>query len=325
MSPLIWMKIIIVYSYPLITLIGLITNSVSFVIFSRKRFKNTIFSTYMSCFILCQSLNLILPLNKLLELNFNIYFSRLSNFCCKIRNIYPHFNLANSVWLLVVISFDRYLSISHPSRFLIRKKFSFQIITCFCVIIFNMCALSPTWLYHLKYQYLYVNSTNRTDVVMVSRCVTPGIWLETYEMLHVSINPFFFMILFTLLTLKNVFKSRNKINSSSKQTINNDRHFAISSIATNVLFLILNFPHFFLMIINDDYTRLFVNSKDLLLFLQTTFLFLLYMNFISTFLVNYFLNSIFKSELEKFLVRNQIILTGNKETKSKFRTSSKFP
>ena len=115
------------------------------------------------------------------------------------------------------------------------------------------------------------------------------------------------MILFTFLSLKNVMKSRNKINSnsssSSKKTIKNDRKFAISSITINVLFLILNFPHLFLGLVNG-YTTIFENFKDLFLFLQGVFLFFLYINLISTFFVHYCVNSIFKSEFEQFKCRN---------------------
>jgi hypothetical protein len=304
MSSLISLRTIIVYTLPVITLIGLFINSLSFMIFSRKRFNKTIFSTYMRCFILIQTLNLILPINRFLELNLNLYFSRISNFCCKLRNVFSHLFLANSAWLLAVISFDRYLSVSYPNRYLFRKKVKFQVITCFCVIAFNFSTLSPTWLY-------YLNETNITNQSMIpSTCVSPSNWLDTLELFQLSINPFFFMILFTFLTIKNVFKSRNKINqktngqSTSKQ---NDRKFVISSIAINICFLILNFPHFFLKIIKE-YTKLFNNSKDLLALLQAIFLFLLYINLISTFLVQYLVNSIFKSEFEIFLFRNRISL-----------------
>ena len=305
MSSLIWIRTIIIYTLPVITLIGLFTNSLSFMIFSRKRFNKTIFSTYMRCFILIQTLNLILPINRFLELNLNLYFSRISDFCCKLRNIFSHIFLANSAWLLAVISFDRYLSVSYPNRYLFRKKVKFQVITCFCVIAFNFTTLSPNWLY-------YLNETNITNqsFLIPSTCVSLSIWLDTLELFQLCINPFFFMILFTFLTIKNVLKSRNKINQKTNgqsKFKQNDRKFVISSISINICFLLLNFPHFFLKIIKE-YTKLFDNLKDLFALLQTIFLFLLYINLISTFLVQYLVNSIFKSEFDNFLFRNRISL-----------------
>ena len=136
-------KAIIVYSFPIITLIGLITNTITLAIFSRKRFQNTIFSTYFRFFIAFQSLNLILPINKILEFNFNIYFSRISNFTCKLRNFYGYFNLTCSAWLLVAISLDRYLCIAYPSRFLFRKKLLFQILTNQLVPILDCSIIVP--------------------------------------------------------------------------------------------------------------------------------------------------------------------------------------
>ena len=315
MSALILIKTIIAYSFPFITLIGLITNSLSFVIFSRKRFQNTIFATYWRFFIVFQSLNLlVLPINKMLEFNFNIYFSRISTFCCKIRNVYPNYNILTFSWILVFISFDRYLSISYPSKFLFRKKSMFQIKICICLIIFNLVYITPTWFYYLK-------ETNSTQIIfnqttnIMRRCSSPGLWLETFELFQLNLIPFFFMIFFTLLTLKNLFNSRRKINqstmisssssSSSTKQINNDRKFAITSIAINFLFLILNFPFLFLLIINE-YTKLFVNLNHILTFLQTVSIFFLYINFTSTFFIHYFANSMFKTELKWLLFGNTV-------------------
>ena len=64
MSMLTTFKLIIVYSFPLIALIGLITNTISFVIFSRKRFrirKKLFFQLIISCFIICFNFCLYTP------------------------------------------------------------------------------------------------------------------------------------------------------------------------------------------------------------------------------------------------------------------------
>ena len=128
---LVLIKEIIVYSFPVITLIGLITNTTSFVIFSRKKFQNTIFSTYFRFFITFQNLNLILPINKILEFNFNIYFSRISNFTCKLRIAFLYVNFAIAAWFLVIISIDRFLAISLPAKFISRLLFCFIMVLLF--------------------------------------------------------------------------------------------------------------------------------------------------------------------------------------------------
>jgi hypothetical protein len=148
MSFLIWPKKIIVYSFQAITFIGLITNTILFVLFSRKRFQNTIIKTYLRMFIVFQTLNLILPRIKIFELNLNKYF------ICSLRFFYKNFHFSNAAWLLVVISIHRYLSISYPKQFLFRKKHLFQTILCCFIFVFK------SWFYYLK--DFETNQTNKT-------------------------------------------------------------------------------------------------------------------------------------------------------------------
>ena len=293
---LVLIKEIIVYSFPVITLIGLITNTTSFVIFSRKKFQNTIFSTYFRFFITFQNLNLILPINKILEFNFNIYFSRISNFTCKLRNFYGYFNLACSAWLLVAISLDRYLCIAYPTRFLFRKKVLFQILACFIIIVFHVCYFVSSWFYYLK--ETRISSTNETlnQTRKIYKCVPSGIETDIMELFEHILIPFFLMILFTSLTSRHVFQSR-KIVCSTLTTINNDRRFAISSITINILFVLFNLPQFLLNMIND-YTLLFANHLYLLRVLQSITYFFHFTDLISIFFINYFVNSIFKKEFD---------------------------
>ena len=163
MALLVWLKIIIVYLYPLVVMLNMASNFVSFVIFSRKRFENTVFVIYIRCFVLFQTLNLIImPINKLLEFNFDVYFSQISNLACKFRYYYGNVNYSICSWLLVVVSFDRYLSISYPKRFIYRQKRFFQIIVCFVTIGFNACFYTSSFFYYLKET---LNETNNQTVI----------------------------------------------------------------------------------------------------------------------------------------------------------------
>ena len=202
MSALIWLKSIIAYTYPAVSLFGLITNSISFVIFSRKRFQNTIFSTYFRLYLLFQTLNLILlPINKMLELNNNVYFSKISNFTCKLRFFYPNFNLANAAWLLIIISIDRYLSISHPTKFLFKKKYSFHSFVCSSIILFHIFYYVPNWFYYLKEDYKIMNNQTMINLTSIKsyKCVSAGVWVEIMGLLQQIMIPFILMGLFTVL------------------------------------------------------------------------------------------------------------------------------
>ena len=287
---ILWMKTVIVFTFPAITFIGLIINPISFIIFSRKRFKNATFSTYYRCFILFQTFSLILPINKMFELNFKIYFDSMSDLMCKLKYFYGYFNIANAAWFLVVISIDRFLSITYPVGFLCRKKKWFQFLT-FCFIInFNITFLTPTWFYYIKKTSQTINDTN-----IINYCISHAVWVDFLELFHQVLIPFMLMILFTVSTASYVFKSRKLTNNT--KTIKNDLKFTVLSISFNILFLLFNFPHFLLYMMKE-YSHLFdEDSINLFELLQSFAYFLLYLNLISTFFINYFINSMFRKEI----------------------------
>ena len=312
MSMLIMFKTIIVYSLPAITLIGLITNSISFVIFSRKRFQNTIFSTYMRIYLVFEAMNLTLPINKMFELNFGIYFGLMSNFLCKFRKFFGNYNYAITPSILVIISFDRYLSIAYPAKFTFRKKPLFQIlISCF-IIGFNLCLYIPFWFFYLKEKTL--NETyNQTLLVITYECVPPTFWVRFINVFQQFLIPFSLMFLFTLLSIRTIFSSRKAASNNSSITKSRDMKFAVSSITINILFLIFSSPLFTLFLIND-YSNLFENQSDLYKLIQALFYFLSYFNSTSNFFASYYSNSLFKKEFETLICRK------NKYTSTSLKT-----
>ncbi len=240
-----------------------------------------------------------MPINKVFELNYNSYFSKISNFTCKLRFIYPYFNNSNASWLLVVISIDRFVSISHPRKFLLKKKPWFQHIISFSIIIFHIFFYIPTWFnYYLKEQTKVTNETIKNNKTNRSyKCVTVGIWIELMGLMQQIIIPFIIMALFTILAWMTVFKSRLKAATTRS---NKDIKFTIASITINIQFLILNLPYFLIGVIYE-YTNVFDNEKNLFYFLNALTYFLVYSNMGSTFLINYFVNSIFKIEVKTIL------------------------
>ena len=288
-------RTIMTYTFSVISIIGLITNSITFVIFSRKKFKNTIFSTYFRAFLLFQCLNLIMPVNKMLEFNLNLYFSKISNLTCKLRYFYSFPNYAITAWFLVAISFDRYLSIAFPSKYQFRKSKLFQILTSLVIICYNYCFYIPCWFYYIK--ETRKNESNETKINL--KCISPGIWANMMDLFQSILMPFLIMIFFTSLTIKTIYRSRQiVINSTGLRS--KDIKFAVSSITINVLFLIFNLPNFIITLIYD-YSDFFVNLNNLFIVLQSFCLFVFYINLSSTFFINLAVNSLFRKEIETIL------------------------
>ena len=167
---------------------------------------------------------------------------------------------------------------------------------CFSVILFNICLSTPTWFYHIAKRTTTSKILNDTSV----SCAPYSLWVDIFEILHQIMIPFVLMFLFTFMMVKYVFKSRIKttnFSTSSSNTSSNDRKFAISSTTINIMFLLFNFPHFE-MYFFKQYSNLYQNSLQLFSLLEALTYFLLYVNLITTFFINYIVNSMFKSEFE---------------------------
>ena len=305
MKTLIFIKTIVIYLYFAIIMTGLITNTLTFVVFSRKRFKNTIFSTYFRFYIIFQTFNLVLPFNDVLELNFNINFSNLSNFTCKISNFIEYYNFSIPAWLTVFISIDRFITIAYPDKFLIKNRFKFQLQIFFSIAIFNFFFYLPILLFHLEKSETFNNQTNMTEIEYT--CEGVGIWFYLLDLFQSILLPFTLMILTSIFTIKKVFDSRKLINNNKYKS--KDIKFATITIITNFLFLAYSVPYFIYTLITD-YTSLFEQlDPDLIVLFYSFVYFCLYLQFVDVFFVNFFLNSIFKSELTILLLqkRNKIV------------------
>ena len=297
MKAVYWFKTIIVFMYLAITMTGLITNTLSFVVFSRKRFSNTIFSTYFRLYIIFQTLNLILPINQALELNFNIYFVKLSNFTCKFFTYLAFFNSSIPAWLLVLISIDRFISIAYPTKFLFKNTLKFQLITCLLMAILNICVYSPVLLFHLKKSEIFNYQTNRSELTY--SCERIGFWFHLIDLFQSTIIPFTLMSLTSIFTVKKVFESRKLIsNNNSNKNKSNDLKFAIISITTNIVFLAYSVPYFVYTLITEFSSLLTNLDTDVILLIHSISYLCFFVHIIDVFFINILVNSLFKNELK---------------------------
>jgi hypothetical protein len=126
--------------------------------------------------------------------------------------------------------------------------------------------------------------------------------LQTMDLINSTIIPFLIMIISTILTVKSVFDSRKKMRQSRNQESSNvasrkrDIKFSITSIALNIIFLILNLPFALSAQIPNDLGN-FCNFIVVLLLLLT------YINHGTVFFINMFLNTLFFEELKDFFLK----------------------
>ena len=284
----------------IIAAIGCVTNFLSFLVFSRNRFRNFSFSFY-SRVILCTDSFVLLHsfrhfVNKMTSHNidtFSIGFCKLSE--------YSVYSVASiSVWTLSINSLDRVLKILSPNKFSFFKKKSFQISAVCLIALFSWILYSPMFFYSdLK----FVKSNNLTNASQtIKQCelndkISAVIyWIDFINSMTVTlvINN-----LLTCITVISIFRSRKKVvlNGKSSKRIIRDRKFAITSIALDISCFITKLPLLLTLVI----TQYVIMNQITVDMLFTISVFIYTVDAFDKFYVYYFVNSIFKEEFLRMM------------------------
>jgi hypothetical protein len=282
-----------------IVFVGLFLNVFTFLVFSRKKFRKTVFNTYFRALLLTDSLSLIPVFFPFIYYQFNFNLSAISAEFCSFFAYLTYVVTTFSPHTLVVISIDRFLSICFSTRFSFRKKFKFQLAILSSVLLFNMAIYSETALVSFTSISVFDNSTNTSSTYNDCSAVVDQAILMWLNMFNSCLIPFTLMLIFSSLTVHLLFKSRSRSQSSQNQMRTRDRKFAIVSISTNFAFLILSLPAFlinFTLFVID--TSIF--DQTTLLDLQLVYNVFYLMNLVnssSQFFINVFFNTMFRDEI----------------------------
>ena len=300
---------IILIIFPIIYAIGTLGNIVSFKIFSRKRFKNTIFEIYYRYLILIETFILQYVLFEFIVFSFHINIKSIfeCNLINTITEYYIYILSASASWTIACISLDRSIRVIYPQKFSFKNKKIFQYFFCNLILIFNFIFYLPV----LFKNYNQVNSATQHNndepkIFNQSLNLTLKLCIEGKQVPHVywmdffnsTILPFSIMILSTISLLVFVFKSRKRLNRINSDYIK----FAIESIAIDASFLILSLPLVSYSLISI-YIKIENELIDELIYVFTCDFY--YLNFAILFYVNYSFNSIFKNEI--ILIANNFV------------------
>lgn len=290
--------------YPIVVIVGTVCNSLAFIIFSRRKFNNTIFSTYFRFLAVNDTVSLLfLTLNKFLIIRFDFYIGEISDLFCKLIGFLAYGIPAISSWILVVISFDRMINITLASRFLFRKNQKFQVITCVGIFLFNITYYGHLFFSEIYYKSQYDNITNTTTEVVYCTAYEITYILSWSDLFNSTLIPFTLMIISTIVTLKSLYKQRSRVKYTAVKANNEnsnkskDAKFAFTSVALNIMFFLLNIP-FCILSLSSLY--LIIDDKTLSLIKAVISIFY-YINFLTVFFVNILFNSIFKKEFFSYI------------------------
>jgi hypothetical protein len=279
--------------------IGLIANLLSIGIFSRKRFKNTIFETYFRFMSLTDLISLAYPINSYFNFRYDTETYNLSFLLCYYLDYIQFVFPATSAWLLAMISFDRMLNIVFPSKFTIFKKSKlFQYSYCIVALICCMIAYSAL-LYYREFNTYYSgfnNETNQSNSSYNLCELKPGadsiLWIDLF---YGNLVPALIMLILNILTISVLFKSRK---NSSGGIGKRDVRFAFTSFSLIIsFFLLLIFSQLYLIL----YAYNLIGTDEQNVFWKTLACFAYTIYFSLIFFVNLAINTIFRDEFFKMI------------------------
>jgi hypothetical protein len=275
---------------------GIVANALAFTAFSRKRFHNTVFSTYYRFLCIADSLELATHIFYALQQELNANWDNQSLLICAIVRYTSFVASPMSSHVLALISIDRYVSISFPAKLLFRKRKKFQLSLLASIVTFNLIFYSETVIAKFTPDPSQFDNITNTTGSYCDYVVDPVLpfWQSVWNEIWV---PFFLMIIFSLLTIKFLYDSRTRVSSSSSSK-KRDRKFATVSISTNLAFLFLALPLSVLSLIANYSTELF-NDPAFTVIIYVAYA-LYDLNFSMTFYTNLAFNSMFRGELLDF-------------------------
>jgi hypothetical protein len=161
---------------------------------------------------------------------------------------------ALGAWCLVYISVEKFINIAfYSKRFKFKRtknQIIFLILLCFFTIIYNINVL-----FSVDILVFSDNSSSSSFCFPIDN--EQALILSYMDLVKLIILPFSLMIIFSILLILSIFKSRNRVNINDsireRKRLFKDIRFSISLISMNLLFILLNLPLGILSFFTKDY------------------------------------------------------------------------
>lgn len=135
-------NIFINFFFVTVILFGYFGNFLCFKIFNSKRLNKYPISIYFRTISIFDSVVLIEGVNTFIYFNFGFYIGDLNNILCKIDNFLIYASSPISPWIMVFVSFDRFINSAFPKRFPILHKFRVQLAIILFIVMYNFLLYS---------------------------------------------------------------------------------------------------------------------------------------------------------------------------------------
>ena len=318
--------------------IGLILNGLQLFVFSKRALN---LKTNMG------SMHAILSFFNMLAIFFSIILTQLlpflgiyiknkSVFGCKLLSFLQRVSLDIPSFQQVLITFQFYMSIKFPLKFLTMQNSKKQ----YLFIVLSMITFAIVENIEYFFYDLLVRDSNLTNVNATKNSTR----LNNYNVCHASFFlilgsgisslifrnffPFIIMLIFNILIIFHVHKKQTKLNRTYRAR--GHRHFFISIMSINIIFFVLYLPWSIAQII--VYVQYFFTARSSqkidpnVLYFYNIGWSISYLNYIFPFFVYYNCNRLFRRELFliiKYVSKEKNISTFEPRTTPKSRTTTK--
>jgi hypothetical protein len=278
---------------PIMIIFGQFGNLFGLIVMSKKKLKKIGPQiTYMAIFII-DWISFILIIQPYLLYSFNINVTLFSNLACKSYWYFTYAFATISPMLNVYISIERFISLAYPTKKYILLKNKIQSAYIIILTLFNLVLYMPIGIY-----FDLVDESNQTVCNFVD-----DFWLVTYgylDLINRVIIPSLLMIIFSLLVIRTIFKSRNRVSNNNShvnyKTFKKDVRFALLSILLNIFYILFSLP----------VSILYLFSNYWLNPLYIFFSFLYYLAYSANFYLIFSVNSLFRQEFYSLFIGSNI-------------------
>lgn len=280
---------------PLILLIGLIGNTIGYIVMKRPKLVQIGPRNMCRYLFMMDSIYLLQFIVTFLNGSLRIDLSIISNIVCRLW-YYINYSFATfSPMFLVYISIDRFISIKWSTKRFILRKRNYQLIYVMFIIAVNLLYYLP-----IVYGYVVMDNYSMNDIsnyttICTFKDLDSQLLISYMDLANRVLMPFILIMIFSFFLTIEIFKSRRRILDNFHIEENryyfNEIRLSITSLCLNMIYVVLQLPVSVYVLFSDDYTDS--------LYLFTYYLF--YFSYGINFYVFCFSNSLFRRETVSFI------------------------
>ena len=231
---------------------GTFGNFVCFLVYSRKKFEKISVSFFFKAISINNCVILLHKLRHYIQSAFNYNLKTSSDLSCKIVSYSVYSTISISTWIMVYVLLDRFVSIKFNKKFQFLHDFKFKFFILSSIHLISFCIYIPVVIDNqLTSKYLDFNET-----LIMYQCDLKSLdkLISIIDLIYSTLTPFILMIVFSILSIFVIFKSRIRLQSQNtrKNRLRKDIYFAFTSIILNFVFLATNLPITLVLLIQPD-------------------------------------------------------------------------